>query len=199
MIRSSADRTDEFYALARQRGWKAKPVLREPTAIQAALRAFETQSAPPQQVETALRSLVQQQCTDAPNQQAYLHWTEVNRLLQPKRAAPTKRTGSVVSRAGDLGNVEKSLYELSQLFDVVMHLTERQGILIGDLERNVDTIALRVDAARDELEDAAPRLYRTRRWRWYLQYMPTTLMQRLRCILFLAMSINVLFVIMVLF
>ena len=112
-------------------------------------------------------------------------------MLQSRRAAPVRR--SVAATA-----VERKLNEISELFDIVINLTHRQGLMIDAVERNVDTISIRIDAARDELDDAAPRIYRTRRWRWYLQYMPQTLMEKLRACLLLILCANALFIVFVL-
>jgi hypothetical protein len=81
-------------------------------------------------------------------------------------------------------SIQRKLEEISTVFLILQSHIDRQMPLIDSLERNVDSLSIRVDASRRELEDAAPRLYHNTLRNYYCCYsicrLPTTFSARLR-------------------
>lgn len=70
------------------------------------------------------------------------------------------------SRVAEMKKIQTKLEEISSIFLVLQAHIDRQMPLIQSLERNVDSLSIRIDASRKELEDAAPRMYHSRLRNW---------------------------------
>lgn len=140
---------------------------------------------------------------EARNEQEHLHWLEAERIFNSTATnaalarAPARIRASTDTCANELRMIETKLEEISYLYSVVNVMLQHQSGKLDVLERNVDSISIRIDASEAELSDAAPRQYRTNRWRWYWMCTPNSLSARLRCALCALLVANVVFVIVV--
>lgn len=107
-------------------------------------------------------------------------------------------TSDVVSRAEQINGFNRKLLELSNLYVKIADMVQQQSNTIDGVERNINSITARLDSASDELVDAAPRSYRSRKWRWYWRYTPKSLSSKLRLCLLAALCFNFVFVFCVL-
>ena len=118
----------------------------------------------------------------AQNDNARQHWAEVVRLCETQlykfrkqqqekqkqqqqqlyfRKTPSSTTTD--SRLAELQQIERKLERVAELTSVVRDQVLQQMSSINSIERNVETLAVRLDASQKELEDAAPRIYNAAR------------------------------------
>lgn len=121
----------------------------------------------------------------AGNDQQHLHFCVLEQMLLAQ--APKQET-----RTAALTGVARRLQIVSTLYDTVCAMIQQQGHTLDILERNVTRIQLRVDASENELTDAAPRTFRTRRRQWLqrIPCLPRSLPARLRCCVALLVFVN---------
>lgn len=167
-----------------------------------AVEALVTGSLDSEQARRVAHAGIALAIADARNDDELRHWCEVQRVFTvPAFEEPRYAPAAVVrrdrsERANQLAHLHAQLESVSTLFETVATLIERQGYTISRLERNVDDIAVRIDASNAELMDAAPRAYRVHRW--HNGCVPRTLAAKLRCILISLFLLNIVFVITVL-
>lgn len=147
---------------------------------------------PYEQALRVVRSEFAHARASAVNNQEQLHWCEAERIFESTLRAAPPLPIYVERRADEIGRIEAQLDVLSNLYSVVLRLLERQSGTLALVERNVDSIQLRVDAAAAQLEDAAPRTYRVRPWYWW--FMPRSLGAWLRCAVFAMLAGNLLLI-----
>jgi len=188
------DRTNEFVALVEQSSGHPAPV---PTGVLArnlnvyrALNSTRDQLSAEQALRVTLAEC-QQAADEAANDQERLHWCEAKRVAEHWFGKQTQAK-LPVNRSSASSQLERRLQDISSLYSTVNELLSQQARPIGDIEQNIAAIEARVDATGDQLMDAAPRVYRTRRWRWYWRYWPHTLSAQLRCLLALVLAVNTL-------
>jgi hypothetical protein len=179
-----SDRTAEFRALtAAHRGVPKAPGQRR--NLYAALAADEL---PPEQARRVVLAELEHARLTAPNDQALLHWCEAERLFAAAPALERRQTTLELRQTTAVTRIQRDLELVSRMYDVVTVLVANQSVLIGALERNASTIRTRIDASADELSDAAPRVYRSVRWRC------CSMGARLRCIVAVALLVNLVLV-----
>lgn len=181
-MRTSRDRTDEFLSLVGRSAQASRLAQRD--NIVNALRA----NLPAAQVHRVVLHEIALAQASAANVQAAQHWCEAERIFVQRHAveqAPEKK-------ALALTGIHRQLEYVSTQYEAVLRMAASQSATIGSIERNIDSIHTRIDASHRELEDAAPRRYRT--WRWHRELCPGTLSGRLQCAFVLLMALNVLFV-----
>lgn len=186
------DRTNEFRSLCSRKPSRRLP---KPSKIESALATFDT--LPYEQACRVLAAQLESSRLDARNDEARLHWCEAERLFRAQTRVARAPVQSC-TRNDTLGKLQHQLEVVSSLYETVTTLVANQSNTISTIERNVDSINIRIDAARDELFDAAPREYRRHKWRWYQPYMPRGLAGRLRCILLTILCLNFVFVYVIL-
>lgn len=94
-------------------------------------------------------------------------------------------------RATAMRHVNQDLVRTGELAVRVGALVGEQGELVDRLAHNVESSEARIDAARNELGDAAPRVYRTWRWRARTYCVPHSLTARLRLCLCALIAFNI--------
>lgn len=93
------------------------------------------------------------------------------------------------ARAERLRGIQGQLAVVEQLYCAVQTLIAEQGHKLATVERNVNKISLRIDASEKELEDAAPRTFRTKRARFYWWY-PRSVPAKIRLAFFSLIALN---------
>jgi len=150
--------------------------------------------------EHDLRVLVEgcvQRAANARNDSERRHWSEAKRLalhwhapLQRATFSARPMRGAAREQGAAVRDIERRLTRVSVLYSTVNEMVQRQAFAIDGVERAVDSIELRVDAAERELHDAAPREWRTRRWRWYWVLWPRSLRTRLLAAALALLALN---------
>lgn len=140
---------------------------------------------------------------NAQNDNERRHWSEVVRLCKSRfenfckrqREAEKQKQQQLVDyrrprpatmtsgRLTELQHIERKLERVAELTLVVHSQVTQQMSSINSIERNVDTLTLRLDSSRKELEDAAPRIYHSARRNSIC--FPRTMPQRIRFSFFL--------------
>jgi len=163
--------------------------------MQNLIAATSTTSAEPSQIKDAYdvaHNVALLAAASAQNNDARLHWAEVVRAIESRmfkytsmankerRQLPFRKASPLAgSRVPELETIARSLEQVAELTDIVREQVLQQMPLVNSLERNVETLTMRLDASRHELEDAAPRVYHSMRRNY--DCLPRTMAARLRC------------------
>ena len=178
----SRDRTDEFYSIVGVREHTApKRLSRDAQArrvVYEQLRCQRACSVPRHQLLTVALTATEWARDHAKNDQERLHFCVVEQLIARQIKS---RTGP--RNEPRLTGIERRLVAVEQLFETVHVFLEEHDHKLDGVERNVEKIVLRIDASARELEDAAPRSFRTRR-AWWFSYWPRSLPAKLRLAFF---------------
>ena len=205
------DRSAELLALIARRRPRAspaatlKPLSNRDVAFQHFFTALADQSLPLLRARDAYdvaRNVCEAAALEAHNDSAQLHWCEASRLVQTRfnkyvherrklHAPLAAKTGK---RADALEEIQLKLEVVASLTDVVREHVLHQMPLVDSVERNAETMLARIDAARRELEDAAPRAYNSVRRTWLAALLPQTFGARVRFCITVLILCNVLLI-----
>lgn len=181
----NCDRTAEFVALVAGRRTVRRVVLsKESQARRAAYQRVWTPGGviSKQQALRVAIELTREAQSAARNDQERCHFCMVEQMLlleEPPSPARSER----------LRGIERQLAMVEQLYCAVQTLIAEQGHKLATVERNVNKISLRIDASEKELEDAAPRTFRTKRARFYWWY-PRSFPAKIRLAFFFLIAVN---------
>lgn len=144
------------------------------------------------------------------NQQSKEHWAEIARILESKYKRKLREQEQKLreqqqreqvmvqcvpnTRARELVLVERKIIELVPIFDQVQQLIADQGVAIGNIERNVDSITTRIDDSRKHLEDAAPRVFHDARLNTLHYLLPSRFATRVRLLVVLIVAFNMMLI-----
>jgi len=189
---------------------RSSPLARALDQWRAGERAPTDAPIPVAQLRTAAISALRHALAGANNAQHAAHLALVLRDAQPADEAPVavaaveptadEQRAAVAfelaapveyhsERARRVRYARRQLVETGALVCRVAELVERQGAgPLAHLERNVERATARIDDASAELWDAAPRVYRTWRWRVRRALCPHSLPARLRLALALLLA-----------
>ena len=160
-----------------------------------AIAALTRGGASPIQARRVAQNEIELAIVSANNHDEHRHWSEVRRLfVVPGFDAPAvqPQNGVTQARSRVIDKITGQLEEISNVYSDITVILAQQDNTITTLERNVDSIRVRIDASEDELADAAPRAYRV--WRWHNGLVPRTLGAKLRCVLISILMLNCMFV-----